>query len=297
MALAASLVLLLTVGDATGVAASSVVECGQLTGYTAPDAGAPADGSVQLGFSDTWTILATATISPAAGTALPSAVNTGPTCLAMDLDDDGKVTALDFAPTGSISGSVEFDEGSGFYIFEDRLIIPTFITDANPSLQALVVTSHQAGTPLDMTFTVDTTSGAFTGFDGTAAFCGLGSVTDGGDGQVGDAIIPASVLDADDLEALAGAGSFETCATVHAVGTILQGGVIDATTDVVIDVAAPVPTGTPPPAGAAVTPPATFTGSPETPAEAPGLPLGVWLVVAFASMLLVGTQRANRRRR
>ena len=124
------------------------------------------------------------------------------------------------------------------------------MTDANPGLAALFVTSYQAGTSLIVTFTVDTTTGGFTGFDGTAAFCGKGSVTSGGDGKVGDAIIPASVLDADDLCAQ-GAGSRQTCATVHSVGTIdSQSGDIDITTDVDIVVAA---------AGATVTPPPTST--------------------------------------
>ena len=47
-------------------AASSVVECGQLTGYAAPDPVGPTNGSVQLGLTDTWTILADATLSPEA---------------------------------------------------------------------------------------------------------------------------------------------------------------------------------------------------------------------------------------
>ena len=63
--------------------------------------------------------------------------------------------------------------------------MPTFVTDAYPGLAALVVTSYQAGTVLDMTFTVDTTTAQFTGFDGRAAFCGHGSMTSSGDGRVG----------------------------------------------------------------------------------------------------------------
>jgi hypothetical protein len=296
-AIGASILASLVFGAATVAAASSVVECGQLTGYTAPDPAGPTDGSVQLGLSDSWPILATATLSPAAEATLPTIVNTGPTCLALDLDDDGNVTALDFAPSGSISGTVDFDAGSGFYIFDDRLIVPDFITDANPGLAALFVTSFQAGTPLAVTFSVDTATGSFSGFDGTAAFCGNGSVTPDGDGQVGDAVIPASVLDATDLEALAGAGTLETCATIHAIGTIAQGGAIDITTDVEIDVAAPAPTPAPTgPTGVTVTPPPTSTVAPATSTPAGGS-VG-WLVVAFLAALLViaGRRRGHHAR-
>ena len=254
----ASALSLLAIAPASTLAATSVVECGQLSSYTAPDPAGPTDGSLQLGLSDTWTILAAATISPAAATALPVGSGNGPTCLALDLDGSGNVTAIDFAPTGTLSGSVSFDSGSGFYLFADRLIVPKFVTDANPGLAALFVTSEQAGTPLTVTFTVDTTSGGFSGFDGHAAFCGKGSLTSGGDGKVGSAVIPGSVLDAADRKALKNAGSRKTCATIHAVGTIDSGtGAINITTNVTITVAA---------AGVTITPPPTST---DTPDEAP----------------------------
>ncbi len=238
-------------------AASSIVDCGQLTGYTAPDPVAPADGSVQLGALTPWTILATATVSPEAAAALPGLVNSGPTCLALDLDDDGNVTSIDFASTGTISGSVTFNSGSGFYLFADRLIVPDFITNTYPGLAALFVTSYQAGTPLSVTFTVDPTSGQFTGVDGTAEFCGPASLTSGGDGQVGDAVIPAAVLDAADVAALEGADGRQACATVRTTGSIQQnGGTIDLTTDVDINVAsAPGAAPTPPPTDVAASPP------------------------------------------
>ena len=205
--LTASLIViaLALVAPAATFAASTSVECGQLTTYTSPDPLGPTDGSLKLG-NDTWTVLATATVSPAAEAALPGLVNSSPTCVSLDLDDDGNITAIDFAPTGTISGTVDFDSGSGFYLFANRLIIPDSITTAEPALGALFVTSYQAGTTLTVTFTVDPATGGFTGFDGMAAFCGKGSVTSGGDGKVGKAIIPAAVLDADDLAALAGAG-------------------------------------------------------------------------------------------
>ncbi len=270
-------IFLLTLGPATAAAATSRVECGQLSAYTAPDPIAPTDGTVQIGMLAAWDVLASATVAPGAAANLPSIVNSGPTCLALDFDEDGKVIAIDFAASGTITGSVAFD--SPYYVFADRLIIPTSITDANPGLAALFVTSYQAGTSLTVTFTVDADTGGFTGFDGKALFCGKGSVTQGGDGQVGAAIIPGSVLDADDLEALAGAGAAKTCASVHAIGTIGEQGAISITTDVTIDVAAAAasarPTA-PPTSVAAVTQADTRSGLP------------VILVLVFAIVVTVG---------
>ena len=283
-ALAAALLLTAALPAAT-LAASSVVECGQLTGYVAPDPVAPADGSVQLG-SQTWPILSTATISPAAAAALPVSVNNGPTCLAMELDDDGNATAVDFAPSGTLSGDVVFDTDTGFYFFADRLIIPPFVTDANPGLAALVVTSEQAGTPLTITFTVDTTTGAFTGFDGNAAFCGKGSMTSGGDGKVGNAVIPGSVLDANDRNALENAGSRQTCAAVHAVGVIDSQGNIAITTTVTITVAA---------AGVTITPPPTSTESADPGTVSTASTVISWLAVVLAAALAIVTLHVRRR--
>ena len=213
-------IVLSVLAPTTVLAASSSVECGQLTGYTAPDPAGPTDGSLQLGQTSPWVVLATATVDPAAAAALPPLVNSGPTSLALDFDDDGAVTAIAFAPTGSIEGTVTFDPAPGSTSSRTGSIVPTFITDAYPGLAALFVTSYQAGSTLSVTFTIDATSGEFTGFDGVAGFCGTGSVTVDGDGQVGDAIIPAAVLDADDLDALQGAGSRRTCASIHSSGTI-----------------------------------------------------------------------------
>jgi hypothetical protein len=263
------------------IGASSIVECGQLTGYLAPDPLAPADGSLQLGALDPWVVLATATVSPAAATALPALAGSGPTCVALDLDDFGAVTAIDFAPTGHISGHVAFDAGPGFYLFADRLIVPTFITDAYPGLAALVVTSDQAGTVLDMTFTVDTTTGQFTGFDGQAAFCGLGSMTAGGDGRVGDAVLPAAVLDGTDRSRLDNAGNRTACAAVHSTGTIdLGSGNLSITTSVDIDVAA----GT-----VVLTPPPTSTVIADRPGTPPELSSVVVLLVGACIALVAAT--------
>ena len=188
------------------VSAAPIVECGQLSAYTAPDPTGPTAGNLQIGLLPAWEVLATATVSSGAAVTLPSIVNTGPTCLALDFDTDDKITAIDFAPEGEITGNVDYDSGSGFYVFADRLIVPNFITDAYPGLAALFVTSYQAGTVLAVKFTVDTSTGAFVGFDGQADFCGTASLTAGGDAQIGDAVIPSSVLDPDDIADVLGAG-------------------------------------------------------------------------------------------
>ncbi len=293
--LPAASILLLAVTPSAVSAASSVVECGQLTGYTAPDPGTPADGSLQLGLADTWVILATATVSPAAASVLPSSVGSAPTCLALDLDDAGLVTAIDFATTGTLTGPVTFDTASGFYLLADRLIVPDFVTDANPGLAAIFVTSYQAGTDLTITFTVDPATGQFIGFDGTAAFCGPGSVTQGGDGQIGDAVIAAAVLDAEDLEALAGAGDDEACATINSVGTIDPGtGSISTTTDVQIDIAGAEATPVAP-VGPIVTPPATSTVAGSTPSTSTGAGMA-WAIVTVAAIVALAGMAARRTR-
>ncbi len=265
-------------------AASSSIECGQLSGYAAPDPSGPADGSLQLGIADSWVVLADATISPAAEAALPGNVNSGPTCVALDLDDDGAITALDFAAEGSIQGYVDFDSDSGFYVFEGRLFVPTFITDSYPGLASLFATSYQASSELTVDFVIDSASGAFVGFDGRAAFCGTGSVTSDGDGQVGKAVIPAAVLTKANLAKLAKAGSYRVCAAVHSSGTIdPDTGDIQTQTAVTFDVASPGATVTAPPTSIAVAAPVE---------AAPSRAVGPALVtVLIVSMVLVCIRR------
>ena len=254
------------------------VECGQLSAYLAPDPLGPTPGSVTIGALTPWEIVPTATMSANAASALPTIVNSGPTCLSMELDVDGKITSLDFAAQGDISGGVIFDSGSGFYQFANRLIVPNFITDTYPGIAALFVTSYQAGTQLSVTFTVDLTTGSFAGFDGHAAFCGNAAVTGGGDGKVGDAVIPAAVLEPADTAALQTANGTEVCATVHSVGVVIPNseGQIQVQADVVIT---PVPA-----------PPSTSTVAPSTTGDGRALAT-MLLILVLAAASLAATRR------
>jgi hypothetical protein len=287
---AAFLVSMMSVGAVA--AASPTIECGQLSAYTAPNPAGPTDGSLQIGRLDPWVVLASATISAAATSALPSIVGSAPTCLALGLDSGGKVTAIDFAAHGTVSGHVILDTGSGFYVFADRLIIPPVITDTYPGLKALIVTSYQAQTVLTITFSVEGTDGSFTGFDGHAYFCGTATITPSGDGQVGEGVIPEAVLDAGDIVALQSAGERRTCAAVHAVGTVDRdsGGTISITTDVVITVAAPASTPVPNPTG-----PPSDTADAAFPTSRHSTPLAPVLVVVVLVTTVMTTRRFGSR--
>lgn len=260
--------LLATLGVAPALAAAPSVECGQLSAYTAPDPVAPADGSLQLGLTPAWDILATATIPPAVSSALSGAAGSGPTCLALTFDGSGKITSIDFAAHGTIEGPVTFDAGSSIYLFADRLLLPSSIADAYPALSALFKSSSQAGTPLEITFTVDVTTGAFVAFDGHASFCGKASLDSGGLGHVGKATLPAAVLGSTAHKNLVKYTGQRVCASVHSTGTIdPRTGDLATTSAVLVALADP---------GAAATPPATSTGDAHSPAPAPDSSQVVW---------------------
>ncbi len=286
----AAAILLLTIGIGPAAASAPDVECGQLSAWTAPDPAGPTDGSLQLGLSSAWDVLASATISPAAATALPGGVNSGPTCLALGFDSGGKITSIDFAAQGTITGTVAFDSGSSFYIFASRLVIPTSITDAYPDLAALFATSYQAGSVLAVTFSIDATTGGFTGFDGHAAFCGKASINAQHVGKVGKATIPAAALSAAARAALKKLSGEAVCAKVHSSGTIdPQSGNIATSASVVITADAGQPRATPPST--------TTDGAAAVPASS-ATPVVGWLVIAFALSLLAVkiTSRKGRER-
>jgi hypothetical protein len=202
------------------VAASSIVECGQVVAFTAPDSGTATDGSLTLGILPAWVIDADAVIGTSAAAVLPSFAGSGPSCLTLDLDGAGAITALDFAAEGTLTGPVVVDSGLGGFVFDDRILIPSFITDAYPGLAAVFATSAATDAKPTATFFVDTSTGQFTGFDARAAFCGDGDLAGNGDGLVGAAKVPAAVLDAADIAILKAANGDEVCASIHAIGTI-----------------------------------------------------------------------------
>jgi hypothetical protein len=292
MALALALAVTSALAMTSGARAATTVECGQITAYTPPDPGGPSAGSVAIGLVDVWDIAPDAVISANIAAELPGIVNSAPTCLSVATDVGGVVTALDFADAGQIAGPVIFDAANDAYVFADRLFVPTNVIDAYPGLAALFPTSAAAGTPLVVDFSVDPTSGMFLGFDGRAAFCGAGSVTSDGDGKVGEAVIPAVVLDAEDLAALADAGSQEACATIRSIGTIDTGtGQLAITTTVDIAVATePTPTPTRRARAVLVTPPPTSTDNPHIAPTGNGaatLTVGLLLIAAGVILSLV----------
>jgi hypothetical protein len=287
----------LVLAHAGGAAAATgpTVECGQLTGYTAPDPVAPAAGSLQIGVLTAWEVVPTATVSSAAAARLPSIVNSGPTCVSIEFNLDGKVTSIDFAPQGQVTGHVTFDAGTAMYLFANRLIVPTFVTDAYPGLAALFVASYEAGTSVSLTFSVDVTSGAFIGFDGEAHFCGVASVTKDGDGKIGEAVIPKAVLDAGEVASILGSGGRNTCAAVHAVGTFVaaEGGGGSLSIDTVVTITVAAPAVTPGPTHRPVpipTLPPTATGDP-TPASTDAIPAFPVLVMAIVVLMCLMTRR------
>ena len=269
----------LGVGPAA-VLAASTVECGQVMAYTAPDPVAPADGSLTVGLLAPWTIAADATLSAAVQANLASVAGTGPSCLLVDRDAGDVITALDFASSGSITGPVVYSAGLPGEILADRLIIPTFITDAYPGLAAVFVASEKAGTDATATFEVDTTTGRFTGFEGTAEFCGAVDLAGNGDGLIGAATIAAAVLDATATATLASANGRQGCAEVDTVGSIDGSGNLSLTTDVLITLAPQAPR---------ATPPATSTDPAAPPA--PSDSRAAFLLTALGVLAFLGMRR------
>ena len=206
----------------------------------------------------------------------------------LGLDGSGKVTSIDFASQGTLTGTVVYDSGSGYFTFASRLIIPKTITDAYPALGALFDSSYQAGSTLAITFFIDTTSGGFTGFDGHAAFCGKASISAQNVGKVGKATIPAGALGSAARKALHKLSGQAVCAKIHATGTIdPQSGNIATTAAVVIAAD---------PGGPRATPPATTTNQAAVAPSGDSSPILAWLVLAFGLTLAIAGALGRRSR-
>lgn len=278
----ATLTIIALFAAPTAMAASQITECGQFPTYTAPDPLGPTDGSLQLGQLPAWTIADDATLVPPADAVLPSLSGGGAvTCLQIDLDDDGVITSIALVGEGTIEGLVEFDSGLDAYLFDDRLRLPTFVTDLYPGLGALFGPSASAGSVLRVTFLLDASNGVITGISGRTVVCGPPAVDGGGNGVLGDAVIPSVVLDADDLAALTDPAAIDACATIETAGTVDPGnGDLDLVTDVAIAI------------DAAPTAPPTSMATPAAGAS-PGNGFGWALVIGIfgASLALASVRR------
>ena len=270
-------------GFVPAAAAATTVECGQLIAYTAPDPVAPADGSLTFGLLAPWTIAADATLSPQVVANLASVAGTGPTCLTVDRDAGGVITTLDFASSGSITGPVVYSGTLPGEVLADRLLIPTFITDAYPGLAAVFVTSEHAGTAATATLDVDTETGRITAVEAVAHFCGAADLATNGDGRIGAATIPAAVLDASATTKLRRANGEHGCADVDTRGTIDGSGNLSLTTRVVIALAAEA------------SPPNTAAAASRPPAVALDPRLGAVVLVAIGAFALALRPRRRMR--
>jgi hypothetical protein len=265
-------------------AATTTVECGQLVAYTPPDPVAPADGSLTIGLLPPWTIAADATLSPEIQANLASVAGSGPSCLVVDRDSGGVITSLDFSSGGSITGAVVYQASLPGEVLADRLLIPTFITDAYPGLAAVFVTSEEAGTSATASLSVDPETGRITAVEATAQFCGAADLAGNGDGLIGAAVLPASVLDATDTKRLAAANGDHGCADVDTTGTIDGSGALSLATQVTISLAAEA------------TPPNTSTVL--APASASAVDSRAAVVTGLAALgILVRTLRRTPRRK
>jgi hypothetical protein len=269
----------------SALAASQITECGQFPAYTAPDPLGPTDGSLQLGQLPAWTIADDATLVSPADTVLPSLSGSGAvTCLQIDLDDDSVITSVALVGEGTIEGHVAFESGLDAYLFHDRLMLPTFVTDMYPGLGALFGPSAAGGSVLRVTFLLDASNGVITGISGRTVVCGPPDVDGDGNGLLGDAVIPSAVLDADDVAALTDPAAIDACATIETAGTIDSGtGELDLVTDVAIAI------------DAAPTAPPTSSSGPATGSSTPDNGLGwVFVVVIFGVSLVLASVRRPR---
>lgn len=266
-------------------AATSVSDCGQFRDYTPPDPAGPTDGTITLGQLSPWTIAADASLSSAITTNLPTLIDSQPTCLALDLDDSDRITAMDFAASGAISGPVVYDSGFDGYVFADRLLLPASVATSEPGLEVLFVTSADAGSTLRVAFDIDPATGAILGFHGRTRICGTAELLPGGKASVGGATLPAAALDPADTDAIDEAGTDPVCASIRSVGTIDPSSGLALTITVVIS-AATAPTITPPPTS--TTP--TASRSTRSDVSQPLL-----LLATFAVGLLTMRKRRHRR--
>ena len=206
----------------TSMAATDGVACGMVSAYTAPDPAGPTDGMITIGLDQVETIAATATLSANLAANLPAILNSSPTCLAISTDSGGVITALDFAPTGTVCGTLELDPSGDFYVVARAFIIPVTLVDSEVAFSALFGVSFASGGEACVTFTVDTTTGAITAFSGTTSVCGAPVAHPDGSLDIGPATIPTGVVSPNGMsaEAVAEAAHRDVCADIRSAGTV-----------------------------------------------------------------------------
>ena len=221
-ALAAATTLLVAIAPMTAQAATSGVDCGAINAYTAPDPLGPTDGSIQFGFSGpTETILATATLDAAVIANLPGQVGNGAlTCLDVTADGPGDITALAFAASGQVSGPIAYDSGQDAYIVDDRIFVPASQLVSQPELVAVIQVPFDAGQPLTVSLTVDTSSGNLTVFSTASRVSGPVAFNGGGDLLIEGATLPAAFMGGAALGALQVADATGSDADLDIAGAI-----------------------------------------------------------------------------
>lgn len=204
------------------LAATDGVACGMVSAFTAPDPSGPTDGTITIGLDQVETIAATATLSANLAANLPSILNSSPTCFSITADAGGVITALDFAPSGTVCGTLELDPSGSFYVVARAFIIPVSLVDSEVAFSALFGVSFDTGGEACVTFTVDTTTGAITAFSGTTSVCGAPVTHPDGSLDIGPATVPPAVVSTNGLAAVAIAESAgnDVCADIRSAGIV-----------------------------------------------------------------------------
>jgi len=159
----------------------------------------PTDGSITFGLSGaSESIAADATLAPPADTNLAGLAGGPPTALTV-VRDAGKITSLAFAASCTMGGDVAFvpdlfGPGTDGYTVGDRLFAPVFLMTANDGLATLIPTAYANGTPLTLTFAIDTSVGTPSAIHAEVTVAGRVQLRNNGDILVGGARLPNSVI-------------------------------------------------------------------------------------------------------
>ncbi len=293
--------LVLIVGVALGGGGTSTVEGGAYFDYVAPDPLGPTDGAIRFGFSGTVeTIAADAVLTPPADTNLSFFGGGTPTCLGVTREG-GVITALQFAPNCTVSGTVTrvddlFGPGGDAYLIADRVAAPAELVEGNPQFGTVIGVPAAAGTNLAITFELDLTSGVPVAFVAQTSVAGAVTLLSGGDVGVGAATLPTAVVDATARGQLEEAAALGVDATVGILGNGSFEAKGDPALDVLlsVDFTAPTPVATPVPTAAPSAGALPDTSSGREPGSA--IVVG-WLGVGLIGLGGAGRGLAVRRRR